>query len=297
MDRRSCYFVRWCLAIWAVVLSVVASAGEAQENSSCHRLVSLSPSITEVLYALGMGDDVVGVTRYCLYPPQAQTKPKVGGFIDISFESIVALRPDYVLGTEELSEKLEQIERLGIKTIKVEHRSVGGILNSIETIGNLCGHQFESQKLISGIRKDIDFIKGKVKGLRPTRTLVVVGDSGDGSGLNNLFVSGGDGYYNELLSIAGGVNVYQKKTISVPTLSIEGLVSLNPDVIIEVSEGGRDVGSLLEKWKSLSGVRAVQNSRVYVLQGDYIVIPGPRFVRTLREFLRILHPEVTLDEK
>lgn len=300
--RRFLYIACIALLVFAAAL-VPTPAGSADKSpgAECERLVSLAPSITEVLFALGLGGNVVGVTRYCDYPPEARERPKVGGYFDPSFEAVLTLRPTLVVALKEHARSVGHMEELGMETFTVDHGSVEGIIGSIEALGSRCAVEERSAELAGSLTERVRTVREKVRGLGPgPRVMVVVGRTRGSGSLRGVYISGAEGFYHSLVEIAGGRNAYQGRTASMPSLSVEGIMTLQPDVIIEMTPGVETTGltpeEVLGQWKELEGVRAVDSGRVHVLAGDYSVRPGPRFVRLLEEMARIIHPEADWGE-
>jgi iron complex transport system substrate-binding protein len=260
------------------------------------RIVSLAPSITEVLFAIGLGTRVVGVTRYCKYPAEALKKPKVGGFFDPNYEAIVNLKPDLVIMLPEHEEAKHYFDILHLRTLTVSHASIAGIMDSIVTIGSFCGVESRAREMVANLENRMFRIKTKTEGLYRPRTLISVGRNMGSSDLTDLYVSGKDGFYNEMIMLAGGKNIYQGGTIAFPVVSGEGVLRLNPEVIIEMipdlGEEKLDSGTLLKEWRASCEVDAVKKNRVYLFDQDYAVVPGPRFIFLLEKMARVLHPEV-----
>ena len=279
------------------------------EQAQPARIVSLAPSITEVLFKLGLGDRVVGVTRYCDYPPEAALKPVVGGYFDVNYEMLLSLEPDLIILVEEHQDALVRLEELGISTLAVGHSRVAGILESITTIAERSGVAEKGKEL----RFTLEHRIGKVQQMvltgsmtprysdtpiprypdhAPPRVLVAVGRLMDKGSGGEIFISGRDGYYDDLITLAGGVNVYREDTLKFPAISDEGLIRLDPDVILEMvpdlaGEGDRE--SLMNMWRAKPGVRAVREGRMYILGEDYVVVPGPRFVDLLEDMAEIIN--------
>ncbi len=267
-----------------------ASSGAPQ------RIVSLAPSITETLYALGLGDRVVGVTRYCLYPPEAQQTAIVGGFVDPSYEAILALRPDVVCVLEIHTDARQRLHTLEVPVIVVDHRTVEGILASFETLADQTGVHNAGVKLVQECRARIDAVTRKTAGLsRPRVLLSSARELGKGR-IESVYAAGRGQWYDELIAYAGGENAYPDDGIAFPEISPEGLTRLDPDVIVELvpelEVAKYTVDDILAEWKSVPGMRAVREGRVYILSGHHVAIPGPRFVQTTEELARALHPEV-----
>lgn len=287
------FLLLFCLTISPLTAASVEATPAAAD---CSRLISLAPSLTETLYALGLGGNVVGVSRYSDYPAEARAKPRIGALLDPNYEAIVALKPTLVLGLTEFREKIPYIVSLGLRTEVFEHRTLAGISDSIRRIGAICKRAEQAQSLAADIESRIEKVKDAVKGRAPVRAMVVVGESsGDGT-LTSLFLSGSDGFYNEVLSLAGGRNVVSSRTLGISSVSAEGVIALNPDVIIEVvlANGGPrlDLEAVRKSWRDVPGVSAVKNDRIYIVDQDYVSVPGPRFIRVLEDFARYLHPEV-----
>ncbi|MCJ7500857.1 helical backbone metal receptor [bacterium] len=284
------------------------------------RIVSLAPSITEVLFKLDLGDRVVGVTRYCDYPPEAEDKPKVGGYFDVNYEMLLSLQPDLVILLAEHQDAIVRLEELGIRTLSVNHSRVEGILEAITTIAGRCGVKEKGEILRLDLETRISEIQKRFLAQSPSRSvvqsnspsalslskgvpasevsfprvLVAVGRLMDKGSGGEIFISGRDGFYDDLITLAGGVNAYREETLKFPALSGEGLVRLDPDVILEMVPdlaGEADREFLMDLWRGKKSVRAVQEGRVHILGEDYVVIPGPRFVDLLEDIAEIINVE------
>jgi len=289
--------VRYLVPICLLLLFNRPLAAEVQVHGGrCARIVSLAPSLTELLFALGLGERVVGVTAYCRYPEEAAAKAKVGALYDASYEALLRLSPSVVFMLDDNRSLPGELEKLGLRSESVSHRSLGGILESITTVGAICGVAERAAALRSSIEAEIDEIRSKTSGARRVRVLLVVGRGDTGPVARNVFVSGRDGFYSDLLSIAGGENVYAGVTAGVANLSPEALVTLRPEVIVEViqdfKERGWSMAEIRRSWAPLDYIPAVKNGRIYVVSGDYAVIPGPRVARLLHDFAVLLHPEL-----
>lgn len=258
------------------------------------RIVSLSPSITETLFALGLGEKVVGVTKYCAYPHEACKKPKVGGYVDPSYEAIMALDPDVVVLLPEQDKVERNLSALGIRTIKVNNKTVGDILSSIRVLGAEYGVQDRAQELERELRERMEAVKRRTAGLSRPRVVMSVARGMGSLGIKSVYVAGRNGYFDELLGMAGGVNAYEDVRIKFPKVSREGLIAMNPDVVIDLVPSLRKRGweeeDILGEWEELRGVKAVDDGRVYVLGKDYVTIPGPRFILLLEDIAEALHP-------
>lgn len=282
---------------WAALITGIAALLLSSKSfaADCSRVVSLAPSVTETLFALGLGERVVGVSKYSEYPPEAKRKPRVGGLLDPNLEAIVALKPTLVVLLSEFREKISFIEALGLKTLTLEHRTTRGILESISTIGDACDVTERAQSLRTELAQRMDAVKSRVAAKPAVRTMVVIGESGGDGSLKSFFLSGKDGFYDEILRLAGGTNVVEGMTLGISSIAAEGVITLNPDVIIEIvlANGGPalDHEVVRQAWQQVPSVSAVKSGRIHIIDADYVSVPGPRFVRVLEDFARFLHPE------
>lgn len=301
------------LAGFAVVVFVASFAaktlllgpapGDAEDGAASkavpQRIISLAPSATEVLFALGLGDRVCGVTRYCSYPPEAKEKDQVGGFFDPNYEAIVALEPDIVVLFPTHGEIKDRLHDLGIETLLVDHRTLDSILESIRITGDACGVSQRADAILKDLRARIDRVRAKTEGLERPRVLVSAGRSLGSGRLEEVYAAGKNMWYDQLITWAGGVNAFEDETVQFPSLSGEGLLWMDPDVIIEMApnldDGTVTREGIIEEWRTLSDLKAVRDKRVYVLGGDHVTIPGPRFVLVLEDMVRAIHPEVDLN--
>jgi iron complex transport system substrate-binding protein len=249
------------------------------------RVVSLAPSVTETVFALGFGHRLVGVTTYCDYPARAQKLPKIGGFMSPSLEIIVALRPNLVLGVNGATDpvKAREMERLGLKVALISLASVSDILSSIKTIARLLGNPATGEELVEKIVLQFDRVKTRVAGAPRRSTLLAVG-------LRPLVAVGGNNFINELISLAGGENI--AGNVAQPWLNLpdEYVVAKAPQVIIEAGMGSERASSG-KNWADLTSIPAVRERRVYAYPSDKILRPGPRIGEGLEEIARLVHPE------
>lgn len=261
------------LLVAALVWIAACSPATAQDGP--RRIVSLAPSVTEVLFEAGAGPRVVGVTRYCRFPREALSLPKVGGYLTPSYETLVALQTDLVVTLAEHADVEPRIRALGIPILRVDHRTLEGIVRSIEQIGERCGVTTRAKPAADALRQRVAAAKRLVTGARP-RVLICFGRAED---FRRLTAAAPGTIHDDLITQAGGLNVLTSDTIAYPTLSAEGVMRLNPDVIIEFSSASTDAAVLRRQWSRLDSIRAVRNNRVYAFIGEFLSVPGPRFVR------------------
>lgn len=265
------------------------------------RVISLAPSVTEIIYALGADSLLVGVTRYCLYPPEAKELPKIGGLLDVSLERVVELRPDLVIVLTEHDELKEKLTELGIAHLSVHHQSISGILESYKGIGKLLGSRRVADSLYTAHTERIEQARSMTGGLSRPKTLLCIGHSEEAETLEEVTVAGDEDFYTYLIEAAGGRNAFQKRGIKYPSISAEGVQAIDPEIILDMFLGAGTIGysvdttRTLTQWRVVSSVRAVAYGRTYILQGDRFFSPGPRFIGMLDDFLRAIHPELFSD--
>ena len=264
----------------AVFFLVFALGLPAQTNP--RRIVSTAPSITETLFALGVGDRVVGVSRFCNYPPEVQKLPKVGSYIKPDVEAIARLIPDLVILQQSQSDQSDRLNALHISFIVVPHTTLDDIYTEIQLIGKGAGVPERSTSLIAQIRNSLNAIQSKAKTMPSPRVVVIV-DRQQGT-LNNLIAVGPNNYVNQILEIAGGKNVLAQSGLpQYPRISVETILRENPDVIIDLSgtqetEEARRMSraSTLALWGQYRELTAVRSGHVYAGTTDSLVVPGPR---------------------
>jgi len=279
--------------------TIGAGAVQGEERAAPYsRIVSLAPSITEDLYVLGLMDRVVGVTRYCNFPAEAQTKVRIGGYYDPNYEMIVSLEPDLIIMLAEHQEPRERFSRLGIDIVTVEHKSIEGILRSIETIGEACGVLPKAKSVTKRLRERMARIQEKTRGHSSPRVMVSIGRNMGTGELEDVYISGRDGFYNEMIERLGGANAYPGKVAS-PVVSYEGILEMNPDVIIDIvpdlKERGWSPEQIYREWDAVCQVNAVRDGRVHVFGEDYVAVPGPRFITIMEKMARAMYPDVNWD--
>lgn len=265
----------------------------AAQHNSCTRIVSLAPSITETLFDLGLGDRLVGVTRFCRYPKEAQSIAQVGGFYDVSIERLVSLHPTEVFLLSESSDRLETLKRVGVQGIILDHTAIRGIHESYSIVGQRCGITARAEERLREFDRAEAEIRArcsKSAATAPKKALVVVGRTREGSVDTGVYVSGSDGFYSDILTLVGVVNVRSQGTVAVPTLSGEGILNVKPDVILEVVnvDDGKTPPHYMDFWMKFPSVPAVKNNRVFLLAEDYASIPGPRYIELARKLSALL---------
>jgi iron complex transport system substrate-binding protein len=259
------------------------------------RIVSTTPSITEMLYALGAGHRVVGVTDYCHFPAEAAKKPHIGSYLQPNLEMIASLKPDLVVVEKNPLRITERLAALKLHVVEIDNTSVGKILGSIRALGDAIGSPRQAAALHNRLTGDLDDVRQKTAKL-PRRSLMFV-VSRSSHTLEGIMVAGRASYINELIAAAGGVNAFADAPGSYPKIGLEQILSRSPDVIVDMGEMAETAGvteaqkqAVIELWKKVPSVAAVRTGKVYAVANDIFVVPGPRMIDAIREFARMLHP-------
>jgi iron complex transport system substrate-binding protein len=269
-------------AIWAAVVTIRADA---------HRVVSLIPATTEMLFAMGAGDRVAAVGSYDHYPPEVERLPRVGALLDPDVERIIALRPDLVVLYATQTELRTVLERTGIPFYSYTHRGLADITETIRSLGARVGAVPGANALAARLERQIDDVRRRVAGRPRPRTLLVFGR--ERHTLANIDASGGYGFLHDMLEAAGGADVLSDLHRQSVMMTTEMVLARAPEVIIELryTRGDTTTEAELNDWSTLGSVPAVRNRRLYLLRGDQFVVPGPRVAEATEAMARVLHPE------
>ncbi len=253
---------------------------------SAERIVALSPSVNEILFALGAGDRVIANTEYCNYPKEARTKPKVGGYFSPSVEKIVALKPTMVIMQENNLPLAEGFRRLGIQVEVVRIDTYPSIRHAILRIGNIVGNEAKGREIVEGLDRKMASLRGIVKN---RKVLMVFGHNTDLS--RPLYVSGQNLYFDDIIRASGNVNALQSSRRGQPVVNAEQIIGMNPDIIVLLAPNTKTLGltkkELIAPWKKLP-INAVRHGRIYVADGEYSNNPSHRlglFLDDYRGFL------------
>jgi iron complex transport system substrate-binding protein len=256
------------------------------------RIVSLVPSNTEILFAVGAGKQVVGVTEYCDYPPEAQTREKIGGFSakTISVEKIVALEPDLVFSAGEIQQSvIEALEQAEIPVFALDSEGLEGVYNDIQTVGRLTGHEGEAAKVVAEMQARVAAVTEKSQRIPEDKRPAVFYEVWH----EPLMTAGPTTFIGELIELAGGKNIFADVSEEYPQVSAETVVQRDPDVILGPDSHGEEL--TVEKIKARPGwedISAVQKGRIYLVNGDIVSRSGPRLADALEIIARTLHPDL-----
>jgi iron complex transport system substrate-binding protein len=263
------------------------------------RIVSTAPSITEMLYAVGLGDRVVGVTTYCHYPPEARTKPKVGTYIEPSFERIASLRPDLVVIQKNPINLAARLSALRLNVLEVSHDTIDEVYTAIDRIAGAGGVSANGRALIEKMKQQLEDIRERTGKSPPTTMMFIVGRAPNR--VEDLIAIGRASYLNGIIEVAGGKNIFKDAVASYPKIGMEDVLARNPQVIVDMGDMSQTEGVTDEHkravealWTRFRTLSAVKNRRVHAVASDVFTVPGPRMVDAARAFARMLHPEAGL---
>jgi iron complex transport system substrate-binding protein len=281
---------RLAASLSGVALVLVATTDSAAPPQ---RIVSLIPAVTEMLFAIGDGQRLVGVTSYDHFPPEVSRIARMGGLLDPDVERILALRPDLVVVYNTQVELKQRLARAGIGYYSYEHRALPDITATLRAIGARIGSADRANAAASDMERAIAAIRSGLSRVPHPRTMLVF--ERDLLSLRNVYASGGYGFLHDMLEAAGGQNVFADVKQQSVEVSTEMVLARRPDVIIELwygdSANALNLGRQQQAWIALASVPAVRNHRVYELVGDEFVVPGPRVVDATRRLARTLHPD------
>jgi iron complex transport system substrate-binding protein len=256
------------------------------------RLVSLAPSITETIFALGRGGWLVGVTAVCDFPAEARALPKVGGIAAPSLEQIVRLRPDLVFTTAEGNARdlLDQLERLGLATFALRPDGYGGVVQSILAVGRGLAADPAARRVVDDMERSVRAVRERVAGRPRPRVLYLIW-------ADPLIAAGAGTYLDDLLGLAGGRNIVWERTGSYPRLNWEHVVDRAPEVILladhreDSDRAATGSGNMPAEWRAWRAVPAIRMGRVLAVPSNTILRPGPRVGEGLARLARAIHPE------
>ena len=281
------------LIIVCSAVTTTTSRGLQAPAAAPTRIVSLIPATTEMIFAMGAGNRLVGAGNFDRFPPEVDKLPRVGGLIDPDTERILALRPDLVIVYATQTELRQRLDRAGVPYFLYEHRAMADIMETIRTLGARIGAAEQAERVAAGMERSLADIHKAVAGRPRLRTMLVFGR--ERGTLRGVYASGGYGFLADLLDVAGSDNVFGAIKQQSVQASTEMILARRPDVIVELRYGDDsravNVDQELSVWSTLPSVPAVRNHRLYLLVGDEFVVPGPRIVNAARRLAQALHPE------
>lgn len=277
------------------------SAGEGEELSAAiqasrppdapGRVVSLAPNLTEMIYRIGAEDRLVGVTNYCRYPSEAQSKPKVGALVNMNYERLLELDPDHVVLLPAHEQVEKEINRLGIATTAIRSESIEDIYRGLDTLGRLLDRKGESKRAIEELKALLARYKPADGAADRPRVLFVIGRN-PGT-LQQIYACGSGNFLNEMIEAVGAVNVLSGAVMPWPVIKKEAIVQMDPDVILDGSIFEGEVPAEghphMEAWKQLETLKALRTGRIVAIYDDHLLIPGPGALEQVDQMARMIH--------
>ena len=251
------------------------------------RIISLAPSVTEILFAVGLDAEIVGVTTFCDYPTQAKFKPKIGSSIP-NLEAILGLKPDLVIGNQDFirPDVLAKLDQLGVPVFLLAPKTIEDILGHIHTIGRLVGHEKDARFVVDGVRERLIEIRHRMAPVRRVRVFYVVNT-------DPLISVGPTSFIHQMLQAAGGDNIAARATAAYPKVSLEEVLRKDPEAIIfpvGTTEGIPEAEQ--QRWRKWKGLSAVSQDRLYQVSAELVNRPGPRVIDGVQLLAQLLHPDL-----
>jgi len=259
-------------------------------DGTAERIVSLSPSNTEVLFALGLDEKIVGVTDFCDYPPETADKDSVGNFTDPNLEKIITLEPDLVLGGSQHQEAITRMEERDIPALSLEPASLEQVYRAIEKIGAAAGAKAAAENLVSEMKLEIEDIQDKLQELKEEEKVPVYYELY----YDPIMTAGNQSFIHEVVTLAGGENIFADLDDNYPTVSAEAVADRNPQVILYPEDHG-SAKMIKEQFNERPGWReisAIQKNHIYAVNSDLFSRPGPRVTQAVQEAAILFYPEL-----
>jgi iron complex transport system substrate-binding protein len=251
------------------------------------RIVSLAPNITEILFGLGLDEEIVGVSIHCNFPEKARTKVRVGSYINLDYEKITSVTPDLIIATGAGNTRgmVGRLEQLGFPTYVIYPKNFEDILKSIIHIGQVANREKEARAIIGGMKKRTHRVIELIKNLSRPKVFIQIGDA-------PMVTVGKGSFADDLIRLAGGENIAGKEKEEYPRFGMEEILKRSPEVIVMSSMNPKgDYLKILQEWNRWKTIPAVKNGRVHIMDSDLIDRPSPRIIEGLEELARFLHPE------
>jgi iron complex transport system substrate-binding protein len=252
------------------------------------RIVSLAPSITEILFVLGLNSEIAGVTDFCDYPEACLTKPRIGGFVNPDLERIVSLKPDLIIGIRDgnREETLQKLKDLGFSVYRVDPKGFDGVTKTIRNLGDIAGREEAAGRIARTMMTKKEHILSFTRSLYKPKVFFQVGDA-------PMVTVGKGALTNDLIRLAGGRNVTENEPMDYPLYSIEAVIKNAPEIIIMSSMDNRkDYSNLIRKWENWKTIPAVKRNAIHVVDSNLVDRPTPRITEGLETLAGMIHPEV-----
>lgn len=280
------------LVLLAALATLAGSNPRGAQAQRPSRIISLIPAVTEMLFAIGAGPQVVAVSSFDEYPPEVKGLERVGALLDPNLERILALKPDLVIVYGSQEDLIKQLTRAGIPIYNYRHAGLADVTATINHVGDRVGRSGEAATLVQRINAQMADIRRRVAGRRRPRTLLVFGR--EQGALRGIYASGGRGFMHDMLEAAGGENVFADIGRESVQATTEVILARQPDMILEVRAGPLDQSLVAKEtavWDALPSVPAVRTHHIQIVVDPRIVIPGPRVAEGTELLARALHPD------
>jgi len=283
----------FAVALVAAILQLQPpTSGRTLQATAPQRIISLIPSVTEMLFAIGAGNQVIGVSSFDHYPPAVESRVKVGGLLDPDFERILSLRPDLVVVYGTQSGLIERLNRAGIPFFPYQHAGLSDITQTLRAIGRRVNRADEANRQATDIERRIAEIREQTRALPKPKTMIVF--EREAGTLRGMFASGGRGFLHDMLGVAGGVDVFDDVPRESLQVTTEIALAKAPEVILEIHSGPgwtqNRISREREVWRTLPSIPAVRTGRIYLLTDELMSIPGPRVPQAILAIAKVLHP-------
>ena len=280
-------------AVANLAMMSLAAAENPVSKPVPRRIIAIAPNSAEIICALGACDAVVGAGKFCVFPPELKNRPQIGGLYDPDLEKIIALRPD-LLVTRGRNESLERLcEQSMIPIYHDETDTLAGIENGVRELGSVLNRCAEAERLVADFRLRLDAVRTRIRGKDRPRVMLTVARQPDR--LANILTTGRGTFLDEMIAVAGGVNIFGDIDMIYPEVSPEAILAKQPQVIIEMmpevvltDELAARMG---EQWRRLGTIPAVAENRVYFVTDENGLIPSPRYAEFIEKISRLFHPE------
>ncbi len=264
-------------------------------QNRCSKIITTAPSLTETVASLGLLKNLKAVSNYCNYPSAVKSLPKIGGVLNPNFEMIMKINPTVVFVMKQNKALQKRLKEAKINFFAVKQGNINEILYSFSQIARYCNVINQGVNLENQVRNQLANQMLLSKNKTKQRVMIVVGRNYESKTPKGVYIAGIDGFYTGLLKVVGAKNVFTSSNLAYPQVSTEGIISLNPDIIIEIVHPNtlkkHSKEELKTSWLRLKEINAVKNHRIYIYSKPYATIPGPRIGKIAEDFFSFIHQE------
>jgi len=262
-------------------------------GAGAQRIISTAPNITEALFAMGLGPRVVGVTIFCKFPEEAIKIAKIGTYLNPDVEAILALHPDLVVVQKQTNNLSEQLARLHIPYVEVQSHNLAEVYVGARAIGKAADAADAAEQMIHTMQSHAEAMRAITSGAPKPTVAFIVGHTAGAGRLEGLIAGSGTSYFSDLLDMAGGKNIFMDAATPYPRISLEEILSRNPDFILELSGESRPKQEeVVSAWQNRRSLKAVSSGHVYAIPSSPFLVPGPRAIEAAKMVMKLIHPEL-----